>query len=140
MPVFGADIFAPWAQPAPISYSRRPGHREGAFILDGEVELESFPPVIKVCGRSRITSAKELKIFLCITVCRFLGGLVIKQPVAFHDMQGWAVRRAVHIDHCKWPDFDPHGVDHQCIAFIMADGIPIPGWYYIRRMSLVHGN
>src|SRR6516225_6424485 len=36
MPVFSADIFRPFTQGASISYRRRPGHREGALILDRE--------------------------------------------------------------------------------------------------------
>ncbi len=46
-------------------------------------------------------------------------------------------RCAVHVDHGKRPPLDPDGVDHQRIAFIMADGIPIPGRRHLRRMGLV---
>jgi hypothetical protein len=37
--IFGADIFQPFAQRAPIGYGRRPGHREHAFILDRHLQL-----------------------------------------------------------------------------------------------------
>ena len=48
MPVFGADMFRPIAQGAPPSYGRRPGHREDAFILDGELELQPLALVVGV--------------------------------------------------------------------------------------------
>jgi hypothetical protein len=38
----------------------------------------------------------------------------------------------------KRPNLDPYAVDHQRVAFVMADGIPIPGWRHARRMRLVH--
>jgi hypothetical protein len=39
MRVFGTDKFLGFVQRAPISDSRRPGHRENAFILDRKLEL-----------------------------------------------------------------------------------------------------
>src|SRR5262249_61426683 len=48
MPVFGADDFLPLARAAPISNGRGPGDREGALILDREVDLQIFAPVVAV--------------------------------------------------------------------------------------------
>jgi len=40
MNILGADIFAPLGHHwTPIRYRRRPGHREGAIVLDGELKL-----------------------------------------------------------------------------------------------------
>ena len=40
MNILGADIFAPLAHHwTAIRYRRRPGHREGAIVLDGELKL-----------------------------------------------------------------------------------------------------
>jgi hypothetical protein len=33
-----------------------------------------------------------------------------------------------------------YGVDHQCVAFVMADGIPIPGRRHARRLRLIHAH
>src|SRR5258708_5946236 len=72
MRVFGADIFtsassAPIAdRGAPISYGRRPGHREDAFILDRELKLQVLAPIVGVAvggGRNRIR--RKMKIFFC---------------------------------------------------------------------------
>src|ERR1700680_2760462 len=49
-------------------------------------------------------------------------------------MQRWAVRRAVHVEHGERAYLDPHGVDHQGIAFVMGDGISVPGWRHEHRM------
>jgi hypothetical protein len=53
MDVSSADNFRPFfrAAPinsAPISYGRRPRHREDAFILDSELELQVLAPVIAI--------------------------------------------------------------------------------------------
>src|SRR5882762_6449137 len=48
------------------------------------------------------------------------------------------MRRAVPVDHGIRPDLDPHGIDHQGVAFEMSDGIPIPGRRYMCRMTLIH--
>jgi hypothetical protein len=37
-------------------------------------------------------------------------------------------------------DLDADGVDHQRVAFVMADGIAVPGWYRLRGMLLVHAH
>ena len=48
--------------------------------------------------------------------------------------------RAVKVHHGKRSDLDSHRIDHQRIAFVMADGIPIPGRRHLRRMRLVHAH
>ncbi len=50
------------------------------------------------------------------------------------------MRCAVQIDHGERPDLDPHGVDHQGIAFVMANGISIPGWCHVHGMRLIHAH
>jgi len=42
--VLGTHNFAPCFDPAPVRYGRRPGHREDAFILDRESELQVLAP------------------------------------------------------------------------------------------------
>jgi hypothetical protein len=37
-------------------------------------------------------------------------------------------------------DPDPHGVDHQGVTLVMADGIPVPGRRQLRWMLLVHAH
>ena len=55
-------------------------------------------------------------------------------------MQRRAVRGAVHIDHGERAALDAHCVDHQHVAFVMADRIPIPGRRDLSRMSFVHAH
>jgi hypothetical protein len=48
--------------------------------------------------------------------------------IAFHDVQLLGKRCAVQVGHRKRPiGFGPYGVDHQRVAFVMADRIAIPG-------------
>jgi hypothetical protein len=62
----------------------------------------------------------------CVPLYRYRRRLIVKQPIAFYHMQRLGERRAEPVDHGKWADFHAGGVDHQRIAFIMADGIAIP--------------
>ena len=56
-------------------------------------------------------------------------------------MQSLRERRAVHVDHGKRPvSLNPHRIDHEHVAFVMADGVAIPGRRYARRMRLVHAH
>src|SRR6266446_3177331 len=48
MPVFGADDFLPLARAAPIGNGRGPRGCEDALILDREVDLQIFAPVVAV--------------------------------------------------------------------------------------------
>ena len=75
MPVFGADIFRPFAQGTPISYSRRPRHREGALILDRELELQSLTLIVGVDSPLGDAAVLFFAPFL-----RFFRGFVIQQP------------------------------------------------------------
>ncbi len=68
----------------------------------------------------------------CIPFYCFHRGLIVKQPVTLHQVESLGVRRAVPVEHGKWADLDPHGVYHQLVAFIVTDGIAIPGWRYLR--------
>jgi hypothetical protein len=70
MRVFGADIFsaAPIVDRAPISYGRRPGRRENAFILDRELELQVFAPIVGVGVADRGNKIRRRpKIFFSIS-------------------------------------------------------------------------
>src|SRR5271168_3058682 len=46
--VFGANLFRPVVGAQSISHGRGPRHREGALILDGELELQIFAPMVRV--------------------------------------------------------------------------------------------
>src|SRR5208337_3936323 len=52
MRVFGASDLQPLAQRAPISYDRRPRHREDAFILDREFELQPLTLIVGVAYKA----------------------------------------------------------------------------------------
>src|SRR6516165_5838689 len=121
VPVFGADIFRPFAQGAPISYDRRPRHSEDAFILDRKLELQSFALIVGVDS-----PLGHAAILFFTSFLRFFRGFEIKQTITLHHMQSLGVRRAETVDHRKRPDLDPHGVYYQRVAFVMADGISIP--------------
>jgi hypothetical protein len=53
--VFGTHHFRPLAQRAPIAYGGRPGLREDAVILDGEVELQSLALVVRIACQTGIS-------------------------------------------------------------------------------------
>ena len=65
---------------------------------------------------------------------QFQGPAVIGYPIALDDMQSGGVWRAEAIDYRFVVHAD--GVDHQRVAFVMADGIPVIG-QLTRRMRLV---
>src|SRR5207342_345882 len=50
------------------------------------------------------------------------------------------VGRAVHIRHGKRPYLHSDSIYHKRFAFVMADGITIPRWLYLRRMRLIQAN
>jgi hypothetical protein len=64
-------------------------------------------------------------------VSRSLGAVV--------ELSGCAHFRAPR-SIARGPDLDADGVDHQRVALVMADGIPIPRRRYLRRMRLVHAH
>jgi hypothetical protein len=56
-------------------------------------------------------------------------------------MQLLGVRRAKQVDYGKRTiGPNANGVDDQRIAFVMADGIAMPGWPHLRRMRLIHAH
>ena len=71
---------------------------------------------------------------------RFTRGRVIDQPIAFDDVQPRRVGRAVHVHHRERSELHADGVDDQRVAFIMADGIAIPGWRHVIRMGRVEAD
>jgi len=50
------------------------------------------------------------------------------------------MRRAVHVNHVEGFDLDPHSVHYQRVAFVAADGVPVPGWRQMRGVGLVQPN
>src|SRR6516164_9683108 len=65
----------------------------------------------------------------------------VDQPVTLHDMEAVGVGGAVNVDHGEWAQTpDPHSVDYEHIALVMADGIAIPGRYHLRRMRPVQSH
>jgi hypothetical protein len=59
---------------------------------------------------------------------------------------GWDMLDEAHhtinvvTEHGKRPGLDPHGVDHQRVAFVVADGTPIPGRSHLCGISLVQAH
>src|SRR5258707_5880974 len=127
--VFGANRFRPVAEAAPISYRRGPWRREGAFIVDGEVELKVLAPVVWRWVGAPILFRVPFPSFLC--------GFVIDEPISFDYVQSLRVRRAVPVHRGKGSDLDPHGVYDQRVAFVMTHGFAIPGRRHLGRMRLV---
>jgi hypothetical protein len=77
---------------------------------------------------------------LCVPFEPFFGGLGIKQPIAFDDVESFRVRCAVPVDHGIPSDLDAHGIDDQRVAFIVPHGIAVPGRLHLCRMRLVHAH
>ncbi len=70
--------------------------------------------------------------------CRsLLGGFVIDQAIALHDMQSFAIGASGRIDDGDRPHLDADGIDNQRIALVMADGIPVPNRRHARRVGPV---
>ena len=53
-------------------------------------------------------------------------------------MQAFGVRGAERVDHGIPSKLDAHGIDHQVLTFITADGIPVPGRPHLCRMRHIH--
>src|SRR5208283_1255791 len=81
MHVFGADDFPPFRGIERISYGRSPRRREGALILNSEMDLQVVAGVIEIEGA---LVAHEL---LVAAFQRAFRGFVIEQRVAFHHVQ-----------------------------------------------------
>src|SRR5713101_2161710 len=132
--IFSTSTFLPVCVPgAQIGNGRRPRHREDSVILHGEFKLQSLAPV---AGIDTI-GPDERPLFLAACL-RFLGGFVVHEPVTLDHVQRLRVRGAETVDHGIRPDLDPHGVDHQRVAFVMTNGIPVGGRNDICGMRLVH--
>src|SRR5215471_15209710 len=134
--VFGADTFLPLFRAAPKRDGRRPGHPESAFIDNDEFHLQSFALVIWIDSHSVIRIVLLEMLFRGPFYC-FYRALAIERPVTFHQVQSLCEWRAKPVDHGKWAALDSHGVDHHRVAFVVADGISIPGWRDMGRMRLV---
>ena len=55
-------------------------------------------------------------------------------------MQRFAERRAVHVHDGSRSQFEPDRIDHQRVAFVMTDGIAVPGGRDLRGMLLVQAH
>ena len=56
-------------------------------------------------------------------------------------MQLLGIGRAEQVDHgigAIGPD--PHGVDHERVAFVMTDRIAVPGWRHLCGMLVIHAH
>jgi hypothetical protein len=54
---------------------------------------------------------------------------------SLHHMKAVGVGRTVNVDHGERAQTpDPHSVDHEYIALVMADGIAVPRRCHLRRM------
>ena len=116
MDVFGANRFRPVGAAAPISHGRGPRRREGALIVDRELELQVLAGVV--------WRGLSAPILLYIPIPSVSRGFIIDEPITFHYVQRRTVRCTVYIKHGKWPDLDADGVNHQRVVFPMADGVP----------------
>src|SRR5580692_2104661 len=85
MPVFGADNLPPFRGIERIGYGRGPRRREGALILDREMDLQVVAGVIEI-ERALVTHK-----LLVASFQRTFRGFVIEQRVAFHHVQGLGV-------------------------------------------------
>jgi hypothetical protein len=103
------------------------------------VELQTLAPVVEVAYKALVGHRKR-DIFTFTPFFRGLRGLrgfVVEQSITFHHVQSRRVWPSIPVNHRKRPDFDPYSVDHERVAFVMADGIPIPRRRYPRRMHCV---
>ena len=97
--VFRANRFRPAAEAAPISHGRGPRRREGAFIVDRELELQVRAPVVW-----RWLGAP---ILFCVPFPSVFRGFVIDEPISFDNMQSFCVRRAYQSTAAKGPTLIP---------------------------------
>jgi hypothetical protein len=71
--VFGADLFLQFATVAQINRGRGPGRREGAFVLDGEMDLQVLVLIVGADGSS------GAPILLCASCQPVFHGFAVKQ-------------------------------------------------------------
>src|SRR6516162_231478 len=87
--MFSAQTFSSHSvKRAPVRYLRRPGSREDAFILDHELELQSFALVGRIGYPSFGNGCVEPPIFFSITFLRFFGGFIVDKPITFYHVEG----------------------------------------------------
>ena len=86
--VLSTNIFHPAVEIAHIRHGCAPRRREDAVIVDGELELQ-------VLARIRVPDPQDGVMLLGVAIEPLFGGGIIKQPIAFDDMQGLRVRRAI---------------------------------------------
>jgi hypothetical protein len=135
MPVFCADDFLPLAGAAPIGNGRSPGHREGALILNRELDLQILAPVIA------LEVHRRTEILFRVPLQALFGFFVREHAIAFHGGQLLGKRCATQVEHRKRPiGFGPYGVDHQRVAVVMADRVAIPGRLCLCTMRLIHAH
>src|SRR6185503_7436261 len=91
--------------------------------------LQHLAPVIRVDAHTIAENVirEQPAVFSFAALGGLLGGIVIDEAVALDDMEGFAIGSAVRIDHGIGADFDTYCIDDERIAFVAADGIPIPG-------------
>src|ERR1700686_750253 len=138
--VFCTDLFRPITEDAPISFGRGPRCCEDFFVFDRELELQSLALVSGVGRPPFADPLTGAAVLLSTTLPCCPRGFVIDQTVSFDHVQSLGERRGVLVDGGKRPNLESHGVDHQCVAFVMAHGIPVPGWRHLRGMRLVHAH
>src|ERR1700722_1307087 len=129
--IFGADTFLIWIRDAAIGNRRRPGHGEDAGFLYREFELQPPPPIALIDGGA------NRQPFLLRSLQRVLGGLIVDETVALDHVQGRRIGSAETVNRPVRPDLDPHGVDDQRVAFVVADRIPVHGGDHLGGMGLV---
>jgi CubicO group peptidase (beta-lactamase class C family) len=127
MAVFGADSFQPLAGAAPVGNGRSPGHREGALVLNREVDLQILAPIE--------TEELPLRSVLAVLLCFFLAGYATAEPAAHWQnadpTDAWAdaVSREVQA----------HGRSQRPTAVMIVQGDRvIAGWGDIERRVNVH--
>jgi len=64
MPIFGADIFRPFAEGAPIGFSRGPYHRKNSIVLDREFQLQSLALIVGIGCPAFFNAWREPEILL----------------------------------------------------------------------------
>jgi hypothetical protein len=102
----------------------------GAWILHREFELQAVAPVAGI-------DSAGARPFLLGPFQRLLDGFGVEETITLDHVQGLRIGRAETINHSMRPELDPHGVDDQRIAFVVADGISVNGWDHRCRMRLV---
>src|SRR6266446_10711319 len=136
--IVGTDAFLPIPFGASIGNRPRPGGGENFGVLDGELDLQA----LAVTGVDGCTAHPhfDTAALLFALFRRRLCGRAVDQAIALNQMQGFAVRSAVIVDHGIAADFDADRVDDERVAFIMTDGVAAPRRSHTRRMLLIQAD